>query len=72
MPIYVYIGVCVIYECALVHTYIYLHIHSVLIGDSLYCILCFKVRYHCTVIYTFYINREVRVLRRPLCNRKQT
>ena len=70
MPIYVYIGMCYLLVCAC--PYIYLHIHSVLIGDSLYCILCFKVRYHCTVIYTFYINREVRVLRRPLCNRKQT
>ena len=50
MYIYVYIGMYYLHWCALVHTYIYLHIHLVLIGDSLDCILYFEVLYHCIVI----------------------
>ena len=48
--VYVYIGMYYLLWCALVHTYIYLHIHFVLIGDSLDCILYFEVLYHCIVI----------------------
>ena len=45
-------------KCALDHTYIYLHIHSVLIGDSLDCVLCFDP-YHCIIIYiTLFIETE--------------
>ena len=37
-------------QCALINTYVYVHILSVLIGDSLNCILYFEVPYYCIVI----------------------
>ena len=42
-------------------SYLHLHIHSVLIGDSLDCILYFEVSYHCIVIYIslLYIQRSL-------------
>ena len=61
MRIHVYIGIYYLLQCALVHTYIYLHIHLVFKGDSLDCILYFEALIHYIVknISLFYIHRSL-------------
>ena len=61
MRIHVYIGIHYLLQCALVHTYIYLHIHLVFKGDSLDCILYFEALIHYIVknISLFYIHRSL-------------
>ena len=48
--IYVYICMYYLLQCELIHTYMYLHIHLILIGDSLDYIFYFEVLYRCIVI----------------------
>ena len=48
-------------KCALDHTYIYLHIHSVLIGDSFIRLrfMFWPLSLHYNIYYSFYRNRKV-------------